>query len=533
MKKNQNILMAACFLATLILGQSCSKSFLNEELSSSYSPSNTFTDSLGLEAGIAGLQYEVRALYTTMNPQGLLCTMQEGTDVARAGLIDGEEEAFYDYPTLSAENTAVAFYWKQPYVIINNANQIISSLSAGVSNLSEEGKNSYLAEARFYRAYAYEELSVLYGDVPLISAPLDQPKTDFTRTPVKDIINFMISDLTFSVAHLPDVDHVKAEGRINVAAAQQLLAEVYLRANKPDSAQMELEDIINSGKFQLVTKRYGVKSSEPGDPFSDMFIKGNELRSEGNTEGIWIQEQDFNVPGGTSSSDQHHRVWIPYYSNVPGMLVCDSLGGRGIGRIRLSNWVLYGLYGKGDMRNSPYNIRRTFYYNDPRSPNFGKQVVLSGTDTIYKICPYTTKWNWYDPAAGGVQAASFKDLITMRLGETYLLLAEAQFDQGNTEGAAASINVLRQRAFPDYPAEGKVSASDISMDFILDERARELIAEENRRMTLVRTGTLLSRATKYNADNIIGIQPFNKLLPIPQTEIDLNNSGTLTQNTGY
>jgi len=84
-----------------------------------------------------------------------------------------------------------------------------------------------------------------------------------------------------------------------------------------------------------------------------------------------------------------------------------------------------------------------------------------------------------------------KDFIMMRLGETYLLLAEAQVKLGDLGGAATTINVLRTRA--QVPL---VSAAQMNLDFILDERARELIGEENRRMTLMRTGTLVDRALR-------------------------------------
>jgi hypothetical protein len=82
-----------------------------------------------------------------------------------------------------------------------------------------------------------------------------------------------------------------------------------------------------------------------------------------------------------------------------------------------------------------------------------------------------------------------KDFMMMRLGETYLLLAEAQVKQGKTAEAANTINVLRTRAQAPL-----VTADKMTLDFILDERARELIGEENRRMTLMRTGTLVDRA---------------------------------------
>jgi hypothetical protein len=79
----------------------------------------------------------------------------------------------------------------------------------------------------------------------------------------------------------------------------------------------------------------------------------------------------------------------------------------------------------------------------------------------------------------------------------------------------------------------QVQASDINMDFILDERARELIGEEDRRITLMRTGTLVERVKKYNPTSAGSIKDINMLLPIPQSEIDVNKGATLTQNPGY
>jgi hypothetical protein len=300
-----------------------------------------------------------------------------------------------------------------------------------------------------------------------------------------------------------------------------------LRQGKNDLAETQCLNIINGKKFSIINARFGVKKALPGDPFSDMFIVGNQRRRQGNTEAIWVQELEYNIPGGSSSLDQHRRVWVPYYSNVPGMLVADSLGGRGIGRIRLSSWVIKGLYKTPDMRNSVFNIKRDFYYNDPKNAKFGQKVIPLPADTLYKIIPFTTKWNHYldaDPTGNG----AYKDLIMMRLGETYLLLAEAQLKQNKLSEAATSINVLRTRA-----NAAQVSASDITLDFILDERVRELIGEENRRMTLARTGTLVDRVKKLNIIQNATIQPFHKLFPVPQSEIDLNKDAALGQNLGY
>jgi hypothetical protein len=116
----------------------------------------------------------------------------------------------------------------------------------------------------------------------------------------------------------------------------------------------------------------------------------------------------------------------------------------------------------------------------------------------------------------------------MRLSETYLLLAEAQWMQDKASEAASSLNVVRGRANASL-----VDAADVTLDYILDERARELIGEEDRRVTLVRTGTLIDRVKAHNPVTAPYIQNHNMLLPIPQTQIDLNKDAELTQNPGY
>jgi hypothetical protein len=159
-------------------------------------------------------------------------------------------------------------------------------------------------------------------------------------------------------------------------------------------------------------------------------------------------------------------------------------------------------------------------------------VPYVGSDTIFRICPCIMKYGQFNPL-DEFGYDMIKDLILMRYGETYLLLAEAQFKQGNLTGAAASINVIRGRANAT-----PITSANVTMDFILDERARELIGEENRRMTLMRTGTLVDRATRLNTEpnsrNLLNnLTAKNLLMPIPQAEIDLNKDAKLEQNPGY
>lgn len=540
----KRLLIYFLFFAMII--SSCSKKFLQEDVYSNYSP-ETLTDSLGFEASIVGMHNHLSTLFSYADQQGWPSVWQVGTDIAYATQPQGVEVPYYNYATLISTDVGVGYAWSWAYRMINSANIIIKSVEdPALGGMSQNNKNQVNGEARFFRAHAYNYLATLFGEVPLLTEPLTAPKTDFVRASLDSVNDLVEEDLLFAATNLPDIDNVKkASGkslfsRINKAAAQQLLAEAYLRMDRPADAEAQCNAIIQSGKFNLITARYGVRAGQGGDPFSDMFIYGNMRRNQGNREGIWVMEQEnpANINGGITNNPQQRRNWGASYKDIAGMVICDSLGGRGIGRIRLNNWVVYDLYPAGDMRNSHWNLRRNYWYNDPANAKFGQPVPYSGADTLYKIAPHTTKWYEFNPN-DVFGFAMIKDFILMRLGETYLLLAEAQFRQNKFDDAATSINVLRTRA--NAPL---VTGADINLDFILDERVRELLAEENRRMTLMRTGTLVERAERLNTDKIYpaykspvnqltGITSKFLLLPIPQGEIDLNKDAVLEQNLGY
>jgi hypothetical protein len=521
---------------------SCKKSFLDENPPSSYTPA-AVTDSLGFRASLVGLYQNYSNLLTYSNSQGWLSVWQVGTDVANATANqEGIEIPFYNYAQLTSTSGAPSVMWSKQYVLINLANTIISSIeSDAVTGISDAGKRAISAEAKFFRGYAYNTLATLFGDVPLITVPVTAPKTDFTRTPIAQVNAQIEEDLLYAGANLPDVAAVGAApaSRANKYMAMQLLAEAYLRMGKNAEAETQAQTIISSGKFSLISARFGTHSALPGDYYNDQFWYGSQRRKQGNTETIWTLEQEnpTALVGGNTDNAQQRRVWGAAYHNITGMKITDTTGGRALGRLRLSNWVLYNLYQDGDIRNSQWNIRRRYTYNDPTKATYGQPVPFTGPDTLFKTNPHTTKWYQFD-SKDEFGYAMIKDFIIMRLGETYLLLAEAQFKQGKLQLAADNINVLRQRAFgANYATKGKVEASQITLDFILDERVRELVGEENRRMTLMRTKTLVDRAIRLNSGDVqhptTGLTSTHLLLPIPLTEIQLNKDAVLEQNPGY
>ena len=560
--KLRNIIYSALAVSALAL-TSCSDSYLDEKMFSSYG-----TDVSDVEAKVIGLHYKFADLWGWSDQQGFVGCWQDGTDVGAPGDTQGVEVPFFQYGSLNAENGGVNKLWTSLYSIINSANIIINT--EGVDPAAK-------GEAEFFRAYAYNMLVTLWGPVPLLTESKAEPRTDFTRNAVSEIDAVIAADLNDAIANLPEVGKTKTQNRINKDCARILAGEAFNRMGKYSEAEAAVTATITSGNYQLISERYGKFLSDAGDYYSDMFRWGNQRRSQGNKEGIWVfqMEYDRDVTGGTINAPQQRRNWVAAFHKLTDFMQnADSIGGRGNGRLRLSNYVKYGIWEKGDIRNSNHNIRRILYTN---KPNVSKDVwvkeingfpyrVDEGTegatkvtvktgdrcywtvkDTLAVMYPHPTKWGGYD-TTDDFGWSLVKDWPLMRLADAYLLRAEARIQQNNLPGAAEDINVLRDRAFKTYRAEsgnaeaGKVTAAQMNMDFLLDERIRELVGEENRRYTLCRTGKLAERVkmmmdkwAESTASKAISGFDASKhtLLPIPLSEIQLNKDANLEQNPGY
>lgn len=513
---------------------SCEKDFLEEDLKEDVGPSNVLTSTAGFEAAVIGLyDWQRKELfddcaYGCGEVYGLF---QIGCDVARNTMpmpfclwleVLGSTILPGPYDT----------FWNWGYEMVGNANQIISSVdNEGITWDDPSDKNRIEAEARFFRAYAYRIMMYSYGALPIVEELIKPFRNDYTRAPVSEVRDFIIEDFLFAEANLPDLS--SEDGRLVKAAAQHYLAELYLYADQPDEAETYAKKVTDSPNYSLMTTRFGNYLDEPGDVFSDLFEIHNANRSMGNTEGIWVQQLEWDEIGGVYGSGWEtpwdRRDQVPNYGSIQGFVLCDSLGGRGIGRMRPMDWWLES-YETKDLRNSEYNIKRHWYYNDESYPElYGKELPI--TDSLRDIGTLfesTTKLNFGVTDRNPSYLLSAKDKYLIRLPDTWLLLAEAQMRLGNMDDAAASINMVRNRAnaTPVTPAE-------VTLDYILDERARELYGEEKRRLTLVRTGIFMDRVQRYNVVAGPNFQPINELFPIPQTAIDANTGAVLEQNPGF
>lgn len=533
----------------LVFISSCKKTFLEEKPLSQYSTVGVLTSEQGFNNYMNALHAAARDEMSARDGSTYFYIMQTSTDVASFG---NSSVTNNNYETmLTPTVSAVKWVWDWAYGdMLLRANTIIAYANKpelqGIWS-STAARDAIIAEAKFFRAYTYNMLANLYGGVPIVDTIYMQPKTDFVRATRDEVLKFASEDLEFASQHLPTTVPKEKEGRIVKAAADHLLSEVYISLQQYQKSIDAASRVINSGLYKLMTTRFGSEKDQPGDVFSDLFRDGNQNRTSGNLESIYVWQFEDLTPGGQGGSNGNNRLrnWGPWYERLTdpagksGMVVVDSMG-RGTGQVRPTPYFLYQVWasnnGTGDIRNSQYNMRREFRYTNPSSAYFGKVVEPKKTeiDTMQNVYPYPRK---IEGKIGALTKTStswsgrtYQEFMVFRLAETYLLRAEAYFRAGDLANAASDINVVRSRAKATL-----IQPLDVSIDFILDERARELITEEPRRRTLVRMGKLVERVKKYSirAATRNSVKDYHQWWPIPQTAIDANTGAVLEQNTGY
>lgn len=562
-KKNliQKYISAGIFLVLLLLGMnSCNEDVLDETPLDFISTTNAFNSPEDVEMGVVGLYSFGREWYSAVNEKYMFVFVSLGTDLAYFGE-DPAGGYMSNWDTdITPTSDLPKRFWTKAFDLVYQANTVI----AGIESLewkNEDRKNKYLAEARFFRAFSYRILVTLYGDVPLVTEPIVTPKTDFVRAPKADIYNLMEQDFTFAAEKLPISGNEAAAGRLTQGAAWHMLSETYLAQNKFQLAVEAANHVINDYDYDLMRGRFGSQPNLFGteNVYFDLFTKENHNLSS-NKEAIWVIQNDPDVTGGGFYAGER-GFGCAYYrmGNTPDGFKAfrgdlydgsytgysDTLG-RPVAWTRPTNYTAYEIWGSdwdNDYRNSEACIKRHFYFDNPNSAYDGMEIDWSlyesrssaFKDTNQYIYPYFMKaaapkdhYTDLSRAGGGV---NHKDVYAIRLAETYLLRAEAYLGLNESGKAAADINEIRERANAK-----PVSAGDVTIDYILDERARELYTEEWRMLTLMRLGKLVERVREYNnnpGNPGLSIQDYQNLWPIPQTEIDLNTGSVLEQNPGY
>jgi hypothetical protein len=522
-------------LLMILTTLSCNDDFLEEVPRSFLSPENAFTDKQGFDAGLTAIYSQLHDLYSAgggnFNHRDDYMSFFYGTDI---GGYWNKVSFFGDYNIINSNTAFPRKLWTLLYEIIKDSNTILTRSESELAVWeSDADKSEILAQARFYRAFAYRYLVYFFGGVPIVGDEISGVKLDFVRDSKTAVLEFMKTDLEYASQNLP-VNNPK-DGRLAKAAADHLLAETYISLGEYDKAIQAATAVIGDGQYDLMRNRFGAFTDKPGDVFWDLFRLGSQ-NDASNTEVIWTMQVEFNVPGG--KTNKHERCWGPFLERIKSpdnkqAILKDDFLGRPVGFIKpmeymettiwLSDW-------DNDIRNSPYNMQREFLINNPASANFGDVIIPTTGELARNHYVWVKKAShpYGHPQGYDTGGNLYSDMYVFRLAETYLLRAEAYVMKGDNTNAAVDINEVRNRANATPVASG-----DVDIHYILDERARELLTEEPRQLILRRMGLLEERVKMYNPVSATTITTRDELLPIPQAEIDANLEADLTQNPGY
>lgn len=533
-----------------------------------------------------------------------------GTDLFTAGSDGSNKTSFNAYGTqLNPEHKILAGMWENHYKGISDANIAMDQILK--SDMSESKKQVSMGEMLFIRSFLYFELVQQFGKVPLVTDGSFDVRTSFVRAEVADIYRQIITDLRLAVSYLPEKVDDSLKGKATSYAASHLLAKVYLtRGSAVNDARGQQKTDMDSVLYyaENVIKN---SSHRLQQNFADLW----NIENMGNSEVIFAVQFTSN-PIFNDEGNTFHLYWLPTYDDELGM-ERDIFYGRPYKRFRPTDKTLFKLYDrKNDSRfyksfrwaymsnyaktiptwESLEENGEVYFTPDPTKGQIaGKKKFEVGDTAIYysiektgfkknsmemkklragksyTYYPYEVHDSKHYPTLikhlapnrpSVAEKASSREWVRMRLGETYLIAAEAAGRKGNYELAAEYINVIRERAAwadgetktPQYwTVEGgvpndthstygeiKVTAAELSgsdfVAFILDERGRELLGETCRWEDLVRTERFYDWVKDYNSAASAAIKPYHKLRPIPQTHIDrLKPAGPIEeeQNEGY
>jgi hypothetical protein len=547
-------LIYIAFAGIVLLSSACKK-LLDEDVRSQISNLYYNTPS-GIDDGVRACYSYLRVWYGSQSG-GWMTVF--GTDEYQNGSADA---TYANYTSnLNAANGITGGIWNGLYSGINTCNAVIDAIP-NVSGMTTTLKNTRTAEARFLRAHYYFILVQQFGPLDLRLVPTVTASRVAVRAPIADVYTAIINDLNFAVANLPAT--TSEYGRVTIPAAKHMLAKVYLtRAGSTAAVTSDYanaatiaKDVIATGGYKLIDD-FSVLYAQPSAPNGETMLA---CQYSSNT---------ITGNGGSAAANAANFDFCMSYESQPGMKR-DLGNGRPFAHYRPTNYML-NLYDKSVDSRFSKTFMTTWFCNNPGTFTINsKSVALKLRDTSLVMLDHeitaaqrnAIRYTVFTPATYTASvfpmnqkfqdslrlslnnSIGVKDFPIYRLGETYLIAAEALMMSGKPDEAVTYINTLRTRAAikgatPAITAANvaamQVSASVLNIDFILDERARELSGEYMRWTDLVRTGKLLERVKKYNAVAALLIQPYHVLRPIPQTEID-RADGTSTafpQNPGY
>ncbi len=458
------------------------------------------------KADLAGLD-EGFSQYTR-----LYWKMQElPTDEAVIGWKDGSLQDFHTM-IWTPSNEFVRTFFARAYYQITLCNEFIRETTdakvkdRGVGEALGGNLKNYRAEARFLRALSYYHALDLFGNVPFVTEA-DIPGAFFPKQVDRATIFAYIESELKSI----DVDLLDPRGeygRANKAAAWSLLAKMYLNAEvytgqkKYTEAATYAKKVIDAGyaldaKYEFVFFADNEKSTEIIFPIQS---DGLNTRTWGATTFL------VHAPiGGTMKAVEFG--------------VKDGWGGLRTTKALVNKFSQNDIDGKGDKRAS--------FHTDGQNLEITDISTFSSGYGVKKFKNLTR-----DGKQGSDNTHPDTDFPMFRLADMYLTYAESVLRGGSGDRTVALkyVNDIRKRA-----SATDIADKDFTVDFMLDERAREMHWEATRRTDLIRFGKFTSAAYvwpwKGNTKDGKGVEPHLSLYPISYDDLTANSN--LVQNPGY
>lgn len=385
--------------------------------------------------------------------------------------------------------------------------------SRGVETNLRADIQGYRTEARFLRALAYFHALDVFGNMPFVTE--EDPVGSFLPQQIsrEDLFAFVESELlaiedTIAAPRSNEYGRADRGAVWMVLAKMYLNAEVYIKSPKYTEALTYCNNIIAAG--------YSI----PPNPYTDSFLADNDSNGAQN-------EVIFTIPFDGLQSQTYGGTTFLVHAPVGGSMPAGEFGING------------GWFG---VRTTPEFVElfpgeensadgRALFYTDGQS----KEVIEIGPFTSgYAI----TKWRNVDVNGnqGNDSTGEFVDIDfpMFRLADVYLMYAEIMLrgGGGDMNTAVGFINELRTRAYGDN--SGNIASGDLDLDFILDERARELYWECHRRTDLIRFEQFSTQGVwswKGNVPQGTTTESFRDLMPLPANDLGVNTN--LEQNPGY
>jgi hypothetical protein len=434
----------------------------------------------------------------------LLFTLQEiTTDEAVIGWNDGTLHEFHKMIWTPANEFNNAMYFRL-YTEIAYCNEFIKNTSDamlsqnGISGANAEEAKAMRGEARFLRAQAYYHLLDMYGNVPFVDeTTLGTLPKQIMRA---DLFNYVEAQLKESESELK-VPKTNEYGRLDKAAAWSLLARLYLNAKVYNGTERYADVITNCDK--VIAAGYGLNPK-----YENLFLADNNINNPENIFSVVYDGVRTQTNGGTT---------YLVHAAIGGSMVPAQFGvNNGWGGLRTTK-AFVNKFEASDLRGRFYKDGQTLEINDLGNFNDG-----------YAFIKYKNIKSNGSPGAD-VQWVE-TDLPLYRLADIYLMYAEAvvRGGGGSMSTAVGYVNALRTRA-------NASTISVLNLDFILDERSRELSWEMTRRTDLIRFGKFTTSAYlwpwKGNVKDGVAVGDYRNLFPIPNNDLAVNPN--LKQNPGY